>query len=181
MLFVVQFLDQQIKTSSEKTWQKHAWKADVHMLTLPCFIVKNPSLKTYCSQLWTFPALPSHSPSRAVPMDHSFFHNTQATRHMSIHLGEFLHIYRICVVMEVTYLSDLVPTQRFAFVLRHTRTCSMIHYLLIPPAAAQAETSANLPKISCFQEDSTIANKNHLCCPRSCYQSTFLFPDSHIL
>lgn len=96
MLFVVQFLDQQIKTSTEKTWQKHAWKADVHMLTLLCFVVKNPSLKTYCSQFWTFPALPSHSPSRAVPMDHSFFHNMQATRHMSIHLGVSPYLQNLC-------------------------------------------------------------------------------------
>lgn len=33
-----------------------------------------------------------------------------------IYLTEFLHIYRIRVVMEVSYLSDLVPTYRFAFV-----------------------------------------------------------------
>lgn len=101
-----------------------------------CFMVKNPSLQTYCSQLWTLPALSIHSPSRVIPVDHSFFQNTQATRHMSIYLAEFLYTYTIYVVMEIS-LGSHIHIQ-ICFCLSVTRTCTMIHYLLIPPAAAGA-------------------------------------------
>lgn len=59
--------------------------------------------------------------------------------------GRFFYIYTICVVMEVCHLSGLVPTYRFAFDF-DTRTCIVIHHLLILRA------SASLPKFSCFQK-----------------------------
>lgn len=89
--------------------------------------------------------------------------------------GRFLYIYTICVVMEMCYLSSLVPTYRFAFDF-DTRTCIMIHHLLILPAAA------NLPKFSCFQKRCKYCRSEPLMLYNTLpLQIFFLFPGSFIL
>lgn len=122
--------DFQINIPGSNMLGKHMSTCLLFSQTVGYFMAKNLSLKTYSSQLWILPALSIHPSSRAIPIDHSFFQNTQATRRMSSYLAGFLYTYTICVVMEIHYLSGLIPTYRFAFVFltqEHALWFIMIH------------------------------------------------------